>query len=118
MKPLTDRCPKALIAVNGVPFAHHQLDWLARQGVDRVVYCIGHLGSRVRDYVGDGGAWGLDIACIEDVTISILAGERLVPLPEGNRYLGFIFARGPDQRAVTHALRQAHGCLEFEIEES
>ena len=66
MKPLTDHCPKALIAVNGVPFAHHQLDWLARQGVGRVVYCLGHLASRVRDYVGDGGAWGLDIACVED----------------------------------------------------
>ena len=66
MKPLTDRCPKALIGVNGVPFAHHQLDWLARQGVGRVVYSIGYLGSQVRDYVGDGGAWGLDIACVED----------------------------------------------------
>ena len=31
-----------------------------------MVYCIGHLASRVRDYVGDGGAWGLDITCIED----------------------------------------------------
>ncbi len=66
MKPLTDRCPKALIPVNGVPFAHHQLDWLARQGIGRVVYSIGYLGSQVRDYVGDGGAWGLDIACVED----------------------------------------------------
>ena len=66
MKPLTDRCPKALIEIGGVPFAHHQLDWLARQGVGRVVYCIGHLASRVRDYVGGGGAWGLDIACVED----------------------------------------------------
>lgn len=66
MKPLTDRCPKALIEVNGVPFAHHQLDWLARQGVGRVVYSIGYLGSQIRDYVGGGGAWGLDIACVED----------------------------------------------------
>ena len=66
MKPLTDRCPKALIPVNGVPFAHHQLDWLAGQGVGRVVYCIGYLGDQIRDYVGSGGAWGLDIACLDD----------------------------------------------------
>ena len=66
MKPLTDHCPKALIELNGAPFAHHQLDWLSRQGVGRVVYCIGHQASQVRDYVGDGGAWGLDIACVED----------------------------------------------------
>ena len=31
-----------------------------------MVYCIGHLGSQVRDYVGSGGAWGLDITCVED----------------------------------------------------
>ena len=42
-------------------------------------------------------------AGIEDVTISIPLGETLVPVPEGNRYLGFIFAAGdtPDATPVT-----------------
>ena len=30
---------------------------------------------------------------IEEVTISAHVGSRLVPLPEGDRYLGFIFSR-------------------------
>ena len=51
MRPMTDSLPKTLIPVGGVPFADHQLDWLARNGVESVVYCIGYRGdldSRVR----------------------------------------------------------------------
>jgi hypothetical protein len=55
-------------------------------------------------------------ADIEDVTISIPLGETLVPVPEGNRYLGFIFAAGDTPDAVEAALREAHGRLEFTIE--
>jgi len=56
------------------------------------------------------------LADIEDVTISIPLGETLVPVPEGNRYLGFIFARSDTPEAVEAALRAAHGELEFTIE--
>ena len=30
---------------------------------------------------------------IEEVTISMHLGQRIVPLPEGGAYLGFIFSR-------------------------
>ena len=56
------------------------------------------------------------IAGIEDVIVSIPLGETLVPVPEGNKYLGFIFARGDTPEAVEAALRTAHGQLEFTIE--
>lgn len=52
---------------------------------------------------------------ITDVTISIAPGQDLVPLPEGDRYLGFIFAKGETPQAVEAALREAHGALAFEI---
>ena len=39
----------------------------------------------------------------------------LVPLPEGDSYLGFVFARGETPQAVEEALRRAHGCLRFDI---
>lgn len=55
------------------------------------------------------------VAGIEDVAISIHAGQRLIPLPEGSRYLGFIFSRGETPERVEAALRQAHASLEFVI---
>jgi biotin carboxylase len=53
---------------------------------------------------------------IVDVTISIPLGDEVVPLPEGNRYLGFVFARGGTRAAVETTLREAHERLHFDIE--
>ena len=52
---------------------------------------------------------------IDDLVISVHPGETLVPLPEGARYLGFIFARGMSPTAVEASLRTAHRHLSFEI---
>jgi biotin carboxylase len=52
---------------------------------------------------------------IVDVTISVPVGDTLVPLPEGNRYLGFIFARAATPERVEAALREAHDRLEFTV---
>tara|TARA_Y100001934_G_scaffold257277_1_gene326227 strand:- start:90 stop:1334 length:1245 start_codon:yes stop_codon:yes gene_type:complete len=54
---------------------------------------------------------------ILDVTLSIPLGERIVPLPEGNRYLGFIFARAESPLAVEQALRDAFGAMTFHVSE-
>jgi NDP-sugar pyrophosphorylase family protein len=48
-----------MVPVAGQPFVQRQLALLADQGFDRVVLCIGHLGSQVRHFVGDGSRWGL-----------------------------------------------------------
>ena len=52
---------------------------------------------------------------IEDIIITAKQGQKLVPLPEGNSYLGFIFARGASPNAVDQALRTSHRRLRFEI---
>ncbi len=52
---------------------------------------------------------------IEEITITIHPGQEVVPLPEGSRYLGFIFARGETPEAVEAALREAHRRLDFGI---
>jgi hypothetical protein len=49
------------------------------------------------------------------VVITAKEGQRLVPLPEGASYLGFIFARGDGPAEVEESLRRAHECLSFEI---
>jgi L-amino acid ligase C-terminal domain 2 len=58
------------------------------------------------------------IAGIEEVTITAKIGQRLVPLPEGSSYLGFIFARATSPEDVETALRLAHQKLRFDISPS
>jgi biotin carboxylase len=52
---------------------------------------------------------------VEDVVISVRPGQMLVPLPEGSRYLGFVFSRAASPSRAEAALREAHGRLAFEI---
>jgi len=52
---------------------------------------------------------------IEDVQITAQRNYPLVPLPEGDAYLGFIFAAGDTPDKVEAALRAAHAALHFEI---
>jgi biotin carboxylase len=49
---------------------------------------------------------------IVGLEISVARGRQVVPLPEGDRYLGFLFARGDTPAQVEDALRHAHDCLE------
>ncbi|GAB2893017.1 NDP-sugar synthase [Microbulbifer echini] len=61
MRPLTDQAPKPLLAVAGKPLIEHALERLQGVGVKRVVINLGYLGHMIRDYLGSGDRWGLDI---------------------------------------------------------
>ncbi len=66
MGELTATTPKYLLPVAGRPFADHQLEWLAGAGVESAVLCVGHLGEAIREFVGDGSRWGLDVAYVDE----------------------------------------------------
>jgi biotin carboxylase len=55
------------------------------------------------------------VANIDKVDIIIRDGNELIPLPEGNQYPGYIFARGSTPSEVVHALREAHAHLKFVV---
>jgi NDP-sugar pyrophosphorylase family protein len=94
--------PKPLLPVAGRPFLFHQLELLRRFGAQRVVLCVGYLGSQIQDAVGDGSAFGLDVHYSEDGPIQIgtagavrkalpLLGERFLVL-YGDTYLRIDYA--------------------------
>jgi biotin carboxylase len=55
---------------------------------------------------------------IEDVIITIPQGREVEPLPEGDAYLGFAFARAERPEDVEAALRAAHARLRIDIRPS
>jgi ATP-grasp domain/L-amino acid ligase C-terminal domain 2/ATP-grasp N-terminal domain len=56
-----------------------------------------------------------ETADIESVEITAKEGQYLEPLPEGDSYLGFAFARAASAEAVETALRRANASLRFQI---
>ena len=72
--------------------------------------------ERAGTLAGVGGRErALAVEGITDLTLAIPVGGEVKPLPEGGRYLGFLFARGPNPSHVEQALRAAHHELEIEI---
>ncbi|MBU1866431.1 MAG: ATP-grasp domain-containing protein [Actinobacteria bacterium] len=65
--------------------------------------------------VGWQGA-AMEVPGITALEITVPIGQRVRPLPEGDRYLGFLFAAGDDPDDVAAALREAHGLLQIVIE--
>jgi NDP-sugar pyrophosphorylase family protein len=61
LRPITETIPKALVEVAGKPFVDHQLELLARHGIRKLVLCLGHLGGNVRDHLGDGSRFGMEL---------------------------------------------------------
>ena len=50
---------------------------------------------------------------IDKIDIIISEGHELVPLPEGNQYLGYIFATADTAEKATAAIREAYAHLKF-----
>ena len=61
MRPLTDTCPKPLLAVRGKPLIEWHLEALARAGVRQVVINTAWLEDQFPSALGDGSRWGLAI---------------------------------------------------------
>lgn len=55
------------------------------------------------------------IPYISELSIEVRDGYELVPLPEGNSYLGFVFSEAPTVKEAEQALRDAHACLNIVI---
>jgi hypothetical protein len=68
----------------------------------------------LRDVRGVDAARAVDGIVGLDVTIP--KGQRVQALPEGDRYLGFMFARGSSPAEVEAALREAHEVLGIDID--
>lgn len=62
LRPITETIPKSLVKVAGRPFIERQLKWLKKEGIERVVLCVGYLGGRIEEVVGDGKPFDLEIA--------------------------------------------------------
>ncbi len=64
----------------------------------------------------DGVETAEAVPLIDKVELTLPLDYPVKPLPEGDSYLGFIFARGPDPAAVEKALRKAHSALHIAID--
>jgi N-acetyl-alpha-D-muramate 1-phosphate uridylyltransferase len=66
LRPITEKIPKALVEVAGEPFISHQLRLLHFHGVQHVVISAWYRGHMIRDYVGDGSKFDMQVSYVFD----------------------------------------------------
>ena len=66
LRPFTDTMPKSLINVGGKPIIEHTLGLLKRHGIERTSISVNYLRERIKEHVGDGAAWGLQVRYVEE----------------------------------------------------
>jgi len=59
---LTSRLPKSLVCVGGRPFLEHQIRLLRKNGVGRIILCVGHYGRQIEEFCGGGDRWSVAVA--------------------------------------------------------
>jgi NDP-sugar pyrophosphorylase family protein len=90
LRPITEKIPKALIEVAGKPFIFHQLQYLHKEGIRKVVLCLGYLCEMIQEEVGDGSKFGLDITYSYDGDFLLGTGgsiKNALPLLDENFYV-------------------------------
>lgn len=85
LRPLTLKTPKPLLPLNGCLLIDHQLCYLAKSGIRRVAINLHHLGSMIREHVGDGKKFGLEIFYSEENHLLDTGGgiKKAAPFFEG-----------------------------------
>jgi len=66
LQPLTDSLPKPLVEVNGLCLIEIHLHQLAIAGFKRVIINLHHLGELIKNRLGDGQNYGLQIIYSEE----------------------------------------------------
>lgn len=121
-RPIGGLCARSLRFEGGMPLEELILRHALGEDVANVRLADGASGVMMIPIPKDGiyqSVEGVERAGavdgVEEVIITAAEGQRLIPLPEGATYLGFIFARAASATMVEAALRKSHAELHFQI---
>jgi len=82
MRPLTDRTPKPLLVVRGETLIERHVRACATAGIRRIVVNLWWLGGQIRERLGDGSRYGVEIAYSEEGAAALeTAGGIVRALP-------------------------------------
>ena len=66
LRPITEKIPKALVEIAGLPFIVHQLRLLSSHGIRHVIISAWYRGEMIRESIGEGKQFGLSVDYVFD----------------------------------------------------
>jgi len=61
LRPMTSATPKPLLTVAGKPVLDHILENISESGIEDIIISVNYLGRQIREHVGDGRAYELNV---------------------------------------------------------
>ncbi|QNU68227.1 HAD-IIIA family hydrolase [Ruminiclostridium herbifermentans] len=61
-----EEVPKPMVKINEEPILQHQIKKLKKYGITEIIFIIGYLGSKIKEYFGDGRKFGVTIQYFEE----------------------------------------------------
>lgn len=81
LRPVTEKIPKPMLDIGGVPLLERQIDRLAKAGLKRVYLSVNYLSHVIETHFGDGEKYGLEIIYLKEGQ-KLGTGGALTLLPE------------------------------------
>jgi len=85
LRPLTERWPKSILPIDGVPVIATLLRELRSAACAQVHMVVGHLGEQIEGLVGDGSGFGLAVRYVRQPRAEGSADAVIRALAEGAR---------------------------------
>ena len=80
LQPLTDECPKPLLAVGGRPILETILESFSEQGFKRIFLSVNHKAEMIRNHFGGGERWGVQVEYLhENIRLGTAGALSLLP---------------------------------------
>jgi mannose-1-phosphate guanylyltransferase len=64
LRPLTYSMPKTMVPILNRPFLEHMLKYMKHHNIDDVVLALCYMPDHIRDYFGDGSAYGIKLTYV------------------------------------------------------
>jgi len=61
-----DKISKVLTPIAGKPIIQHQIERLRENGITEIIVCVGHLKESIKDFLGTGTGFNVNITYIEE----------------------------------------------------
>jgi len=80
LRPITEKLPKPMVDINGIPLLERQIRGLEKIGINVIFISINYLGSVIEDYFGDGSDFCVTIHYLhEDGKLGTAGALSLLP---------------------------------------
>ena len=66
LQHLTKEIPKPLVLIDGQPMMLHIIEKAKKEGFDKFIISLNHMGDKIKSWFGDGSKFGVRIDYVEE----------------------------------------------------